>query len=49
MVLLINGRRFILARPIFVKILEPKITVDEGSELTLQVECAGCPEPEISW
>jgi len=31
------------------KPLPPKTEVDEGASLTLEVECHGCPEPEIKW
>lgn len=39
----------ILGKPRFGKTLQPKTEVDEGADLTLQIECYGCPEPEIKW
>lgn len=36
-------------KPRFKKPLAEKTEVDEGASLTLEVECHGCPEPEVKW
>lgn len=38
-----------VGKPRFKKPLAEKTEVDEGASLTLEVECHGCPEPEIKW